>query len=171
MDSLSISDPTRKASLDEGALREYAWDYFALHAEQRLKAFQFYISLATAVVGGFFLLLRDGHAHKWMAALGVVLLLLSFVFWKLDGRTRWLVKNAENALEFLDAQHALQDIEGVPHPLRLFTRDDYYTKQVAPFPVWTARFTYARCFRWLFLGFSLLGVVETVACLVYFPQW
>jgi hypothetical protein len=35
--------PTR-----DDRIREYAWDYFQLHAEQRLKAFHFFITLATA---------------------------------------------------------------------------------------------------------------------------
>ena len=33
-------------SLDE-LFREYAWDYFALHADHRLRAFHFYILLST----------------------------------------------------------------------------------------------------------------------------
>ena len=57
----------------EETFRVYAWGYFQLHAEQRLKAFQFFITLATAIVGGSVLLLRYGQGYMWMAVLGFLL--------------------------------------------------------------------------------------------------
>ena len=74
-----MPEPTAARNLDE-VFREYAWDYFAVHAEQRLKAFHFYILLSTAIIGGFGLLIRNGEFHKWMALFGLLLLFFSFVF-------------------------------------------------------------------------------------------
>jgi hypothetical protein len=108
--------------------RDYAWKYFALHADQRLKTFQFFITLATALIGGTLIFLRyDESHHKWIAVLGFLLCFLAFVFWKLDHRTSALVKNGENALKFLDARSDLPDAQGEPHPLAIFARDDYFT--------------------------------------------
>src|SRR6266853_2054763 len=150
-------------NLDE-TFREYAWNYFALHAEQRLKAFHFFIILATTILGGFLLLFRYGQSHKWTAVLGILLALLSFVFWKLDVRTRTLVKNGEDALKFLDAQHGLPNIDGVPHPLRMFSRDDYLTNRSPFFPLLTGHFSYLRCFNYVFVVFALIGLVGGIAC-------
>src|SRR5689334_9313771 len=64
-----MSDPVvLPKSLDE-LFREYAWDYFALHADHRLRAFHFYILLSTALVGGFALSVRNGGFQRWMAIL------------------------------------------------------------------------------------------------------
>ena len=156
--------PTR-----DDTFREYAWDYFQLHAEQRLKAFQFFITLATAIVGGFLLLFRYGQAHKWAAVLGVLLIFLSFVFWKLDLRTRGLVKNAEAALKYLDSAHDLPDIDGDPNPLRLFTRDDHETSKVSKLSLLSGHFSYSRCFEWVFAMFALLGALGVFACLAFLP--
>lgn len=155
-------------SLDE-IFRKYAWDYFALHADQRLKAFHFYILLSTAILGGFAVLLRNGAFQKWMAVFGLFLVFFSFVFWKLDNRTRGLIKHGEEALEFLDAQHALASAEGVPHPLAVFAREKHLSAKLPLFPMTTAHFTYARCFRWVFTMFSLVGLATVGVCLVFAP--
>jgi hypothetical protein len=160
-----MSEPPPPPTLDE-IFRDYAWDYFAVHADQRLKAFHFYILLSTAIIGAFGLLVRNGEFHKWMALFGFLLVFFSFVFWKLDNRTRQLVKNGEAALRFLDAQHDLPDQDGVPHPLRLFDREQALSAKLPLFPLLYAHFTYARCFRWVFLMFSVVGLGASLACLV-----
>jgi hypothetical protein len=47
-------------------LREYAWKYFSLHAEQRLKTFHFFVILATVLVGAISTIAKElgnlGHA-------------------------------------------------------------------------------------------------------------
>ena len=150
---------------DDATFREYAWSYFQLHAHQRLQAVQFFVTLATAIVGGMLLLFREGRGPKWTAALGFLLAFLSFVFWKLDIRTRTLVKNAEDALKFLDSRRELGDIDGVPHPLALFARDDYFVSQANQL----RHFSYRRCFNYIFLVFGIGGLVAGLACLVYLP--
>lgn len=153
-------------SLDE-TFRGYAWDYFALHADQRLKAFHFYILLSTAILGGFAVLLRNGVFQRWMAIFGLFLIFFSFVFWKLDNRTRGLIKHGEQALEYLDAQHALEPVDGLPHPLALFSREKEASEKLPLYPLISAHFTYARCFRWVFSMFSLVGVGAVIACLLF----
>lgn len=143
----------------EDVFREYAWNYFELHAQQRLQAFEFFITLATATLAGFVTLIQVGQSHKWLSIIGFGLSFISFVFWKLEVRTRALVKNAEAALNYLDAQHGLADIEGVPHPLRMFARDEHFTKQTSKWPLVSGHLSYARCFRWVFIAFALLGLI------------
>ena len=152
-------------SLDD-SFRKYAWDYFALHADQRLRAFHFYILLSTAVLGGFGLLLRNGEFHPWMSVAGFLLVFLSFVFWKLDNRTRQLVKLGENALKYLDAQFNLPDLDGKPNALCLFQREFVDTAALNRWPLSSGHFSYARCFRWMFLMFALVGIVIAVECIV-----
>ena len=157
--------------LDE-AFRDYAWRYFELHTEQRLKAFQFFITLSTAIVGGSLLLVRYGQGHKWMAVLGFLLAFFSFVFWKLDVRTGTLVKNGEEALKFLDAKHQLPTIDGAPHPLAMFARDDHFTsrakKRAKKFHLFSGHFSYHRCFKYVFVMFAFLGYVFVIAVLSVF---
>ena len=158
--------PLPPKNLDE-SFRKYAWDYFALHADQRLKAFHFYILLSTAILGGFAILLKNGAFHKWMAVFGFFLMFFSFVFWKLDNRTRGLIKHGEEALEFLDAQHGLEQLDGSPHPLAIFAREKHLSAKLPLYSVTSAHFTYARCFRWVFAMFFLIGLGTIGVCLVF----
>lgn len=155
--------------MDE-TFREYAWNYFSLHADQRLRAFHFYITLSTALVGGYLLLLRYGQTHKWLAILGFLLTFFSFLFSKLDRRTRDMIKHAEDALKFLDSKHNLPDQDGRAHPLKLFNRDDEHTKQVVLWPLVDGYFSYSRCFRWVFNVFGSIGVVAALVSLLAFPH-
>jgi len=152
--------------LDE-TFRDYAWNYFQLHADQRIKVFQFYVTLSTALIGGFLLALRQGFNNKWIAILGILLTFVSFIFWRLDQRTKQLVKNAEEALKLLDAQYDLPDINGAPHPLRIMSRDDYMTTHLKTGWLWNGHFSYSRCFHWIFITFSLTGVGASLASLLF----
>jgi hypothetical protein len=107
----------------EAAFRDYAWNYFEVHAQQRLQLFEFYITISTATLAGFFALLQVASARPLVCLVAFALSFFSFIFWKLESRTRALVKNGEDALKHLDELHAFPDIAGAPHPLRMFTRD------------------------------------------------
>ena len=157
-----MAEPSPPKSLDE-TFRTYAWDYFALHADHRLRAFHFYILISGALTGVFATSIGRGELHRWMAFVGVLLVFFSFVFWKMDLRTRQLVKNGESALNFLDAQHGLEDDEGLPHPLRMFAREEAQSRLLMPWPLISGHFSYARCFRWVFAMFALIGAMIVIA--------
>jgi hypothetical protein len=142
----------------EVMFRNYAWAYFAYHADQRMKTFNFFLIAAGLLAGGITTLLRDGGDPRWVCPLGVVLTLLSLVFWKLDHRNRRLVRNAEAAIKHLDSLHPLPLQEGAPHVLRIFERDDYFSERAPVFPLTEARFSYSKCLGLVFGLFSLLGL-------------
>lgn len=137
--------------------RKYAWDYFSVHAAQRLTTFQFFITLESAIVGGYIAFVAGGGEKPWLCILGVMLAGLAFVFYKLDGRTKGLIKNAEEALAYLDASHTLPDQNGLPHPLRLIDVDNE-KKKLNNSRNWIKKtYSYSWCFNIVFASFSLLG--------------
>jgi hypothetical protein len=85
-------------SSKETMFRTYAWSYFAYHADQRMKTFNFFLIVAGLLAGGITTLLRDGGDWRWVSLLGGVLTVLSLVFWKIDHRNKQLVRNGEAAL-------------------------------------------------------------------------
>ncbi len=85
-------------------LRQYAWSYFSVHADQRLKTFNFYAVLSTAMVAGILAIAKEAKNPAVAAPLAFLLAFLSFIFWKLDQRNRQLVKHGENALKHLEEQ-------------------------------------------------------------------
>ena len=139
--------------------RESAWRHFSIHAEQRLRMLQFYITVSTARLGGGVLLLRTDNEIA-IILIGSLASFFSFVFWKLEARTRTLVKNAEDAIKHLDESINLPDVDGEPSPLKLFTIDDYRTRR--PNRLAPTRFTYHTCFVLVFAVVACLGLLGKV---------
>jgi hypothetical protein len=83
---------------------EHAWRYFSLHAQQRLSLFNYFLLASGSVVAGLAACLqRSGLFQILGTGLGALLVLISFVFWKLDQRSAFLVKHAEEALTELES--------------------------------------------------------------------
>jgi len=142
--------------------RTYAWGYFALHADQRMKLFNFFLILSGLILGAFTAVRGMAPGAKAVAFLPMLLVLTAFVFWRLEKRTRRLVKNGEDALRFLDEHWSLEGLpDKTPHYLHLFARDDYFTDELKKH--WWAKrlvpISYADSFRIAYLMIGVVGFV------------
>jgi hypothetical protein len=87
----------------EGEATTHAWRYFELHAKQRISVFNFFIAFSGLVSAGIVGCLQGPPSLALTGILlSLLLALLSFLFWKLDTRTAFLVKHAERALTALE---------------------------------------------------------------------
>jgi len=141
--------------------RTYAWSYFALHADQRMKLFNFFLIFAGLILGAFPAVKAIASDAKVVAFLPLLLVLTAFIFWRLEERTRRLVKNGEDALRFLDQQWPVEPLpDETPHYLRLVERDDYLM-EIQKGQWWSKRLvpiSYADCFRIAYLMIGGLGL-------------
>lgn len=153
-----------------GEERKYAWDYFQLHSSQRIASFNFYITLATAIVAAIGTILQQSTNLLGAAAvLGVVLVLFSFVFWKMDQRNKTLIKNAEAALKYLEEQSAAHETSPTIPLMSLFRRDEHAVRERRAHPsifFWRNHFSYTDCFNLVFFTFGLLGVLGTIVAII-----
>ncbi|TWT34447.1 ABC transporter ATP-binding protein [Blastopirellula retiformator] len=163
---MSLKKPP-EAIRDE-TFRQYAWDYFALHSDHRMRAFHFYVILSTALLGGFALLMRTGSPGQlggyFGLILGFLLIYFSFAFSKLDKRTRRLVKNGEDALVHLDRLQKLDDVNNMPNPVRLFSfeRVQFEKLREGNLTFEGMYYNYAECFRFVFWAFALVGLLVMI---------
>ncbi|MEC5397959.1 hypothetical protein [Uliginosibacterium sp. H1] len=149
-------------------LRSYAWGHFVQHAEQRLKTFNFYVVFCTVLIGAFSTLAsKDGISANFVL-LPLLLSVLSFVFWKLDERTKMLIAVSSDALRYLD-RLALADAPPEAQVLGLFAMDDSNTSRQSKYPLLSGHFNYSRVFNWVFGLMGLVGLAGTLACLLL-PQ-
>lgn len=79
------------------------WDHFKFNAEQRLKAFNFFVLLSIFADGGFFTAVEKDLASPLVGLLGLFIVLLSFVFWLIDTRSRDLIQLTIPALKEIEA--------------------------------------------------------------------
>lgn len=149
----------------ESEVRNHAWNYFALHAQQRMSAFQFFITLEIGLSGAVFLAVQSGAAagSRPFSLVGVLMMLLAFVFWKIDQRTRDLIKNAEVSLRSVETFLAAHCPIGNPLP---FSADPQVNMKIGAVPLLSGRLTYSQSFGTIFLGSGLVGL--SVAIWLFF---
>lgn len=102
-DDDSIQAPSTLHSHESGdvaAAREMAWNWFALHAQQRMTVFQSYLFIFGALFAGYGTLLSTGAKENavFMIAVGVIAVLITHLFARLDRRNATLVKIGEDYL-------------------------------------------------------------------------
>jgi len=149
--------------------RDYAWKYFALHADQRLRTFNFYLLIVAVVFGGLLAYLKDARSPAYAFPAGLLLAALSYIFWRLDCRAQEFIKHAEEVLMAIE-----KDIpeDQVPEQLRLFHGEDAKTQALrkdqgtpswSPISWFRGHFGYYACFKAAFWIFGLIGIAMALA--------
>ncbi len=149
--------------------RQYVWDYFQLHASQRLTTFNFYIVISTAIATGYIVTLGVSSIPVLAILLGFTISLLSFIFWKLDVRNKLLIKNAEEALKYLEALTYTPGDKNESNVLKIFTYEEEQTnrmKMSKSFWPWKNHYSYSKCFNIVFAVFGIMGLLGTVYAIV-----
>jgi hypothetical protein len=139
--------------------RDHAWRYFEIHAGQRMSMFNFFTVLAGITLAGIGATLQGTPSFSAIGVvLGLLLALLSFVFWKLDQRVAFLVKHAELAHE-----HAETVL--LPPEIRLFCGEPgAHATACQNKPVHRRYWTFGRSLRFTFGAMAAIGLASTVLC-------
>jgi len=153
----------------EKDLRDYAWDYFELHSNQRIAAFNFYIAVsglvATGLVASFH---RAVEAPYLGIVLGLLLIAFSYIFWMVDERNRVLVHYGEDALKLLERR--IEEIGIGDDKIKIFHREaqetNHYEGARNRFQRLLIPYRYTNCFRALFLIFMAIGILGIIASAV-----
>lgn len=143
--------------------REHAWNYFQLHANQRMAVFNFFVVL-TGVLSAGIAGVMQGSAKLALIGiiLGPLLPLLSFVFWKLDQRTSFLIKHAEAALLDLERSMPVQSVQ-------LFMTEPQLSQEAKlKTDDWSRQWSYGNSFGLIFISMALIGIISTVLCVLKF---
>ena len=161
---------SKDQSIDMEALLEYSWNYFHFHAAQRISVFNFFVVLAGLMLGGLF---STFHQDFKMPALGSVLgfglSFVSFVFWKLDGRAKFLIKNAEASLADLESRFQTAGGANKPHVTQLIKWESTKTRELRDSQKrWWPRsqYSYSQSFNLLFLVVGLMGAAGGIPSLI-----
>ncbi len=144
--------------------RQYVWNYFQLHASQRLSTFNFYIVISTAIAAGYLVTIGVGSIPIPAILLGFTISLLSFIFWKLDVRNKQMIKNAEEALKYLEALTYTLRNTNESNVLKIFTYEEEQTNRMKgskSFWPWKNHYSYSKCFNIVFAVFGILGLLGT----------
>lgn len=142
-------------------MRDYAWRYFALHADQRIRLFQFYVGLSGAILG-LSAAVMSGSASKATLVLPLLLPVLSLIFCAVDERTRQLVRSGEDALKALETKWGCYSTSDVStHPIMLIHRDGNRGVELGDTrkPTLKREHSYTDCFRATYFALGVGGMV------------
>lgn len=81
---------------------DLVWDHFKFNAEQRLKAFNFFLLLSIFANGGVITALDKRLSPVLLVIIGAFLALLSVVFWLADTRSKGLLWLSVDALREIE---------------------------------------------------------------------
>lgn len=149
-------------------LRDYAWKYFSLHADQRIKTFNFYILLCGLGATVITTTVKDIGNQFAASVMSFGLALISLVFWKLDVRNKELIKTSEAALKYLEELDDLPVENEIPNRLNIFRREEHDTIQRRTGVHKQGKgphFSYSMCFNILFAVFGAASLAFGIICL------
>lgn len=141
--------------------QKYAWQYFALHSEQRLKTFHFYILFATIISAGIVAVAKETRDISNAVIPSALLCIISFIFWKIDERNRDLIKNGEAALKHIEKKmHVNSEKTDEPQKIQLFMRDDWTVSQKKNTKrnMLNSHLSYTKCFAIIYGCFGMVGL-------------
>ena len=150
-------------------LCQRSWDYFEIHAAQRLTTFNFYIVLSSVIASALFTILPNSQASHVSCILGFLLIFFSFIFWKLDSRNKDLIKGAEAAIKYFERNSDIKDANEEPHVTKIFLREEFLTskrRQKKSIFFWKNYLSYSNCFNIIFIVFGSVGLVGIVLSLL-----
>lgn len=139
--------------MEDKEIREQAWKYFELHANQRMTLFNFYITISTALVAGIGVLLNfDKIPTILIITLGILMIVFSLVFWILDNRTRYFIHLAERIIREIEVDYPNKSF-------RIITIEDRESNEKPRF------FRYSFALRIVFVLFMILGLISVLYAL------
>ncbi|MFC1675920.1 hypothetical protein ACFL3G_02515 [Planctomycetota bacterium] len=146
--------------------QEYVWNYFQLHASQRMASFNFFVVISALLTAGLARTFDKDYPHHSVGiVLGVGMVVISFVFWKLDQRVRFFVKHAETALKELEISQSTKINNKTRHYAAIFSSEEKETtkrkvnQKLCP---WKWHMSYSNCFAWIYIVFSVLGLLGLI---------
>lgn len=108
--------------------QDLIWDHFKFNADQRLKAFNFFLLLSIFADGGIITALERRLGSVLLIIIGLFLILLSLLFWLADARSKDLLSLSIEALREIEKSY--------PKKCRIFEIDSKKRN-------WFVRFTTA----------------------------
>ena len=162
--SITANNITKKDYLN------ISWHYFQQHAQQRIGYFNFFLLFSSFLTAAMVSIIKDKSVLMAFigVALGIMQIIIAFIFWKIDERNKALTKNGENTIKQLENECRSND----PSFPTLFISEEEQTKRQKKDEIETKKsiflkqISHSKAFIWIFLLFGIWGIVEVVVCLI-----
>lgn len=134
--------------MEEKDFADTLWKYFELHANQRIQMMNFYIIIESLFITGYVTLTNINDMQEFKVGICIGIILISWIFYKFDMRTRSLIKNCEKAIKHLEDKYS----KTIDKEIMIFSAEDAETKK-------TKEITYTKLMKIQFIFFAIIGVI------------
>ncbi|MGN0005549.1 MAG: hypothetical protein ACI37Z_06235 [Candidatus Gastranaerophilaceae bacterium] len=142
--------------LRESDFLKILWDYFAIHANQRIQMLNFYIILETFFITGLLALFQfDGNLTVLRLILSLSIVFFSLVFYALDKRTKAMIKYAEDAIKTIEQKYTAK----YSSKIMIFCKEQEKTMRERNSSWFAKNFlSYSKLLNLIYLFFTIIGI-------------
>lgn len=155
-----MSENKNEKALAENDFLEILWQYFSLHASQRIQMLNFYIVLETFLLTAWLTLLQVEAGFSFpRIIIGIALVLFSVVFYVLDVRTKSMIKLCEESLSKVEKNYIKQF--GKKYMIFNLERDNTADeRKKSKLKRWFL--SYSKLLRIIYVFFALTGILAII---------
>lgn len=155
------SNDKKTTILTEKDALDIAWKYFQQHAQQRVSYFNFFVLFSSLLTTGLMASLNTQFNLPQLGiGMGLMQMLIAFIFLKIDERNKYLTKIGETALiklESLYECHGAQSLE-----IQVFSHELDKTsamrKSVERWNIF-GQLSHSQCFKIIYLAYAFAGLI------------
>lgn len=143
---------------------ELIWKYFEHHGNQRLTHINFFTVLSSALLVSQYTVLGTNNNLLFAPiVIGIIQINVSFVFYKIDERTMFLVKHAEKVMVSIESTYSFSDDKGYINSLKIFTNEIEETNKAKKEKNFLLRqISHKKSYRILLISFAVMGVLGSI---------
>lgn len=137
---------------------EHAWKYFEIHSNQRTTLFNYFLFIMAGLGTAIGVILQGDIKYSFVGIfLCCFVSLVSFLFWKLDQRTSFLIKQSEKVFKLLERNSSVD--------IGIFCQEDCNLDRENESKIWLDKIiTYGKIFRWTFF---ITGCIGYLGCIIF----
>jgi hypothetical protein len=132
---------------------EHAWKYFELHSNQRITLFNYFLFIMAGLGTAVGVILQSSNKFSYVGIfISIFIIVVSVVFWKLDQRTSFLIKQSEQVFKKLERNSSID--------IGIFCNEDANLERANKNKAFVNQvITYGLLFRSTFFITGLVGVI------------
>lgn len=147
---------------------QFLREYFIVHSDQRMKSFHFFLISIGFLITANFAILGSENGNDLIIFSGafmtsLTMMCLCIVFWKLDGRTSFLIKLAESELARIDNLDEVDSTGGASIIRKEAEMTELERSEDNPI---LRQWSYRICFNVCFLVFGIFGLFCGLGALI-----
>ncbi len=132
---------------------EHAWKYFELHSNQRITLFNYFLFIMAGLGTAVGVTLQASNKFSYVGVfISIFIIIVSIVFWKLDQRTSFLIKQSEQVFKKLERNSSVD--------IGIFCNEDANLERANKDKIFINKIiTYGLLFRSTFFITGFFGIV------------